>query len=409
MAVRNYVGKQIARPKILTLTVATADTAAAVTFTGGNSQVCAVIPSSTTVATAAADFAQALQNAGGVFNELSVSVNGAIVRIEGPANGLDFTFSKADGGSNSTTLATLQTKLSPHDVADVLNWSGGALPVDTVDSICLENGDVDMLDGLTALAALELAAPGFIRRKSHTGRIGLPTTNDLGFPEYRTTTLSVESPTYLIETNDSDTAGQFRILSTSAVAVAITITGDTTAGASPGEEVFEISGTPASSTADCVGGSLAVAPIVGQTGTIATLKGINSTIRVGAGATLSGTVDLVNCQARIMASWTTSLTMNGGETEVAGAAAGVLVIEGGTVFWRSTGVPGAAPIIGTDATLDLSLAPAAVTVSGTIQMYARSTLDNSSGRLASYAFKTVHCTISEVTIITQNDKTYTVS
>jgi len=408
MAVVNYTGGQIARPKKATLTLAVADPAATITLTGGNSQVCVITPSSATLATAATDIVNAVSAAGGVFSELIVSSSGAVVTFEGPADGKTFTLSKADAGTNSTTLTTTQTPKSPYDVTDVLNWSTGALPVDTVDSIDLENGSADMRYNLTGLAAIELAAPGFVRRETYTGRIGLDPINPLGFPEYLATELSLESATYRIEATQNDQANQFRILNTGVAAVTFVVQGEG-AGTQVGSECVYIRGLPASSIVTVVGGSLSISPLSGQACTVLTLTATDSTISVGPSATLSGTVSLTNCSAMVKSSWTTSLTMDGGDVEITGSAAGVIVNEAGNMNWRSTGNPGASPVLGSGAILDLSQAPAALTISGTIQMYAGSTLNDPAGRGGNWAVKTVHCTLQEVTIVTRNDSTYTKS
>lgn len=407
MAVNTYVGRQIARAKVMTLTVTTADITAAVTFTGGNGQIVAITPTSATTSTAASDFSTGLQAAGGVFSELQFSASGAVVTITGPSDGAIFTFSKSDAGTNSTALATPTAPLSPHDATDVINWSTGALPVDTVDSVVLEDSSVSILYNLTGLSALGLTS--FTRRASYTGQIGLPTTNPLGFPEYRATELSVKSDTWSWESSPQDSAGQFRMLNTfSASAVTITIQG-TGSNVQVGSEAFIVRGLPAASIVTVVGGSVCIAPTQGQACTVLTLTAIDSTVRVGPSATLSGTVNLVNCNAQVKSSWTTSLTMDGGNVEIAAAAAGVIILEAGTMTWHSTGNPGSAPVLGSGSFLDLSQAPAALTIAGTIQMYAGSTLNDPAGRGGNWAFKTVHCTLAEVTVVTKNDATYTKS
>lgn len=410
MAVVNYVGRQIARAWKKTLTVGTSDPTSTITLTGGNSQAVVVTPTSATVATTASEIASALQAAGGVFSELTVTVSGAVVTLEGPADGAIVTFSKADAGTNATTLATVFTPLSPHDAADVLNWSTGALPVDATDSIVLENGDVAIKYNLTAIAARELVSPYFVRRDTYTGPIGLPTANPLGFPEYRDTELSVEAAAYDIEAAQGDQADQLRILNTyTGGAAAVTIRGSGTANAQLGSEAVVIRGLPASSTLTCVGGSVSVAPLQGQACTILTLVAINSVVSIGPSVTLSGTVRFKDCVARVKSSWTTSLTHIGGQVEVLGAAAGVIVVEAGTMVWRSTGSVGAAPVLGSGATFDLSQCPGSGVAAVTFNMYAGSTLNDPAGRGGNWAYKTVHCTPQEITVVGPDDATYTKS
>ena len=409
MAVVTYVGKQIARAWQKTLTVGTASPAGTITATGGNGQAVVVTPTTTDPTTTAGEIVTAMQNAGGVFTELAISSIGAIITLIGPSDGAIVTFSKTDGSANVTTLATVFAPLSPSDVADPLNYSTGLLPVSTVDSLTFEDSSVSLKYNLTALAAITLAAPGLTRRTTFTGQIGIPTTNPLGFPEYRDTELSIKADTYLWESSPSDGAQEFRILNTfSASAVTVTVQGSGS-NAQVGQESLQIRGLPAASIVTVIGGSLTVAPLQGQACTILTLVAVDGTLSIGPSTTLSGTVKLVNCNARIKSSWTTSLTMNGGTVEIAGSAAGVIVNEGGRLVWRSTGNPGASPILGSGALLDLSQSPATLTISGTIQMYAGSALYDPAGRGGNWAVKTVHCRIDEVTITTEDNGTYTKS
>jgi len=409
MAAVTYVGVQLAVAKVMTLTVTTADPTSAVTFTAGPTQSIAVKPSSSTVATAASDFAIALAAAGGAFSDMSYSASGAVVTITGPADGAPFTFAKSDAGANSTTLATTVGPKSPSDVGDPANYSTGALPVTGVDSLTVENTAVPLLYNLDALAAITLT--GFTRRATHTGAAALPTTNANGYPEYRPTELSVKCTSWLVEQGDSDAAGALRFKAIDPGSpVTVTVTGSGS-NAPVGSEAVELEGLPASSVVDVAGASVAVAPLSGQACTVATLKGNSATVRVGASATLSGTVELEDAQARIAASWATSLSVDGtSQVEIAGAAGGPgPTIDGGTVTWKSTGNLSSAPTVGGGGTLDFALAPAAVTITGTIQLYAGAALLDPYGRAGNWAAKLNRCVLSEVTISSPGNKTITLS
>lgn len=411
MAVVKWVGRQIRRAKVVTVTVSSNTAGHTFTLTGGNGKAVTYTAGSgettTTIALALQTLAAAVGD--GEFSELDWGTPSAnVFLVTGPADGAPFTLSASGTGTMTATQTT--APLSPHDANDPLNYSTGALPVDATDSLVFEDTDVSLLYNADALAALELASPGLVRRASFTGRLGLPTRNANGYPEYRTSEFSVESATYLFEAARTDTAGQFRILNTySGGAVTVTVQGEP-GGVPVGSEVLEVRGLPASSVVQVVGGSVAIAPYTGQACTVLTLNAVDATVRVGPSATLSGTVSLVDCQAQIKAGWTTSLTVDGDSAvEVAGSAGGVLVIDGGTVTWRSTGAVGASPTIGSDATLDLSQAPATLTPSGTVQMYAGATLDDSAGRYGDFAVKANRCRLDEVRVITTNNKTFTLS
>lgn len=409
MAVVSWVGKQIAKPWKKTLTVATADTGGTITLTGGNSQAVAVTPTTTNTTTTASEIATALAAAGGVFSDLTVTSSGAVVTLVGPSDGAPVTFSKADGGTNSTSLATVDSPTSPHDLNDPVNYSTGALPVDATDSLLFENSAVDAKYNADALAAIALVSPGVVRRATYTGRLGLPSTNDSGYPEYRATYFQWKATGMLWEASDQDQPGQFRTQAMHGSATTVTITGPAS-NAQIGGESLEIYGLPASSVVTMTGGSLALSPLQGQSCPVATLSALNATVSVGASATLSGTVRLDNCTARIRTSWTTSVTVDGqSQVEIGGSAAGVLVIDGGTVYWRSTGNPGNSPIIGSGAVLDLETAPASLTIGGTIALYAGGALLDGAGRGGNYAVQLVRATMAEVTWRTVSNKTFTLS
>jgi len=411
MAVVYWVGKQRKLAKQATLSIGTASTGGTITLTFGNSKTVVITPTTTNTTTTAEELLAAIQAAtDGEITELTVTQSGAVLTFVGPDDGAPFTLSKTDGGANSPTLTTTVNPKSPYDANDVLNYSPGALPVDTTDSLVFENNDIDCKYNVDALTAIELASPGLTRRATYTGRWGLPPVNAAGYPEYRAQELEIKAQTVLVEGNRGDYAGQFRLKSKwTGSAATITINGEQ-GPVNVGSEVVEITGLPASSVVQFVSSSVALAPNQSQTCTALTVKGNNGTLRVGPSATLSGTVNLVGCTALIKASWTTSLTAIGQTyCEAGGAAAGPLVIEQGTVAWKSTGNPGSTVTIGSGGTLDMTNAPATVSIGSTIQMYSGSQMLDPAGRAGNFVFKLNHCTLQEVNIVVPDDKTFTLS
>lgn len=411
MAVVYWVGKQRRLAKQMTLTVGTASTGGTITLTFGNGKTVVITPTTTNTTTTASELLAAIEAAtDGEITELTVTASAAVLTFVGPDDGAPFTLSKTDGGANVTTLATSVSPKSPHDLADVLNYSTGALPVDTVDSLVFEGNAIDAKYNADALTAIELVSPGLTRRASYTGRWGLPATNVNGYPEYRAQELEIEAQTVLFEGNRGDSAGQFRLKNKwTGSAETITLNGEPD-GAPLGSEPVELTGMPASSVVNSAGVSFAVAPLASQTGTVLTLRGNNCTVRVGPAATLSGTLNLVNVLANVKASWTTSLTTIGqSSVEVGGAATGVLVNESGYIGWRSTGNVGSNPVIGSGGTIDFTNAPSAVSIGGVVQMYGGSQLLDPAGRAGNFAYKLNHCTPQEVNVVTPDDKTFTLS
>lgn len=411
MGVVTYVGRQPVRRQVNTITIGSSTAAQTfkakvgptreVSYTAGSGE------TTTTIAVALQALCAAMTD--GEFAELdwgSVPTTASFT-VTGPDDGAPFTLAVSGTGTISGGTPTV-TPLSPSDVADGANYSGGALPADATDSLVIENTAVPLLYNLDALAAITLASPGLTRRGTHAGAIGLPTTNAGGYPEYRPTQLSVKSATIDVQTSRSDGAGGIKLLATlTGSAVTAVIRGDGS-NTGVGAEVVEISGLPASSVVDVAESSVAVCPLTGQTGTVATLVGTNSTVRVGAGCTLTGP-SLSQCDALIEANWSGTLTMDGGSVEVNRAAAGVFTIEAGTMTWLSTGNPGSGCVIGSNGTLDLSQAPKGLTFGGTVSLYAGATLNDPAGRGGNYAVSPVHCTLQEATWVTPNGGTYTKS
>lgn len=407
-----WVGAQTARAKVVTVTVGSSTAAQTFTLTTGTGKsigyTAGGAESTTTIAAALLVLAAAIRQTEGDWAELTFSENTAnVFTVTGPADGAPFTFTA--GGTGTMTATQTTAPLSPHDANDTANYSTGALPVDTVDALIFENSSADVLYNLDALAALQCTSVQ--RRTSYTGRIGLGDTASGNYREFRTKELSLKTATINWEQSASDSFQQFRILNvTTGGATTLTIVGDRTLP-EVGSEVLEIRGMPASSVVNATGGSLRLAPYVGQACTVLTLLALDSTITVGPSMTLSGTVNLTGCQARILSSWTTSLTMDGTSSlvEIAGAAAGVVVIDSGRMLWKSTGAVGANPSIGSEGVLDFGEAPKALTPSGTVQMYAGGSLLDPAGRYVNFAVKANRCTLAEITLVTPNDKTYTLS
>lgn len=406
-----WQGKQIARPWIKTLTVTTADAANTITLTCGGTQTVVVTPSTTNTTTTASELAAAASAAGGCFSELSFSPSAAAITITGPADGAPVTFSKTDAGSNATVLASVQTPTSPSDLNDAANWST-SVPTAGDTAVFDSTSSVDAKYNCDAIATITLATgQGIVKRKGYTGRWGLPVTNPNGFQEYRVTELQWKSDGMLFEPGDRDQAGQYRAKCMfTASAVTVTVQGSGS-NAQVGSEALEISGLPAASIVYCTGASVALAPYQGQACIVVTLNAVNSTVRVGQGATLSGTVQFENCQALVKVSWTTSLKVDkGSDVEVAGAAAGPLIsiLRGSTLTWHSTGNPGNSPTVGTQSTLDLETAPGtSISIGGTIAAYAGCRILNSAGRGGVLVVQPVDCTLADITWNTLVGKTYT--
>lgn len=391
---------------VRSLTVTTADTGGAITITVGGTKSVAVTPSTTNTTTTATEIAAACAaSTEPEFAEITWASSTNVVTATGPDDGAPITVTKTDGGTNSTSISTTTAALSPHDVTDGANYTGGAAPGNG-DQLVLQDTDVPLKYNLAGLTAVTFT---ILRQDTFTGSVGLPDANPAGYPEYRATHLEFAGTALTVYGSRNDTAQQFRLKSTAGSAVTVTVTGG--AAAEIGSEVLEIHGTPAASVYQIAGASVAVAPTVGQTATVGTLVASDCSLRVGSGVTLGSVAgpSLRNVTASILSSWSNTLALDGGDVSVGGSAAGVLQLDGGRVVWRSTGNPGNSPVIGSGAELDLSQAPKTLSIGGTVALYAGGVLNDAAGRGGNYAVQTVRCTLAEVTWITPNGKTFTLS
>ena len=398
-----WVGRQRIRRQVSTLTIGTADTGGTTTVTIGGTKSVVITPTTTNTTTTATELTAACNaSEEGEYTELTIESATNVITFAGPEDGSPFTIAKADGGSNSTTLATPTTATSPNHASDGANYSTGSIPGSS-DRLVLQDSAISLKHGLDGLTN----AIAFLRKDTFTGSVGLPEVNANGYPEYRRTHLDLDATAITIEQSPNDTARQFRLECTSSSACTLTITGPGS-GAVIGSEVVELFGTPASSVANVTGGSVAIAPEVGQVATVATLRGANSTIHCGAGTTLT-TPTLATCQARFDCTYTT-LTFDGGVIEVHGAAAGTTTtLDDGRLTWRSTGSPGTIEV-GNGAYMDFTSAPANVAVSGTQKIHAGGTWDDRYGRVTtSYTLQLQRCDINEAAILLGNHKSLAVS
>lgn len=406
MATKTWVGQAQVVRQVDTVTITAGDAATTYTVTINTKAVS--YTGSATVATVAAGLQAAFAaSADPEFRELtSAYVSGATFTVTGPADGAPFTLAVSVAGGSGTISRTATTAATgPHDAGAAANYSGGSLP-SAGDTLVFESSATSVLYNLTGLAAVALAA--VVRRVSFTGTIGLPDVNPAGYREYRTRDLSLDAPAVTIEQSGQDQAQQIRLNSITASATTLTVIGDA-AGGGVGAERVEVRGLPASSVVNVTGGSVAVAPLAGQSCTVATLRGLNATVRVGSGASLT-TVNLQNCQARLEAGCTTLTIDQGGSVTTTGAAAVTNTnVDGGTLAWRSTGSPGTVKV-GSGGVIDFSNAPAAVALGATAEVYAGATWSDPAGRVTtSFAVTVVRASVGEVSLDFGTGRTLTVS
>lgn len=352
-----WLGRQQTTRQVDTLTVTASAVSGTITVTINGKDVVTTHTTTSTTTGATEVYTALAACTEPEFTELTfANPSNGVVTITGPDDGAPFTASKAQAGGSTCTLSTTTTAQSPHDFNDAENWSDGSVP-GNLDTAVWENTDVDCLYNLSGLSSTTF---NVVRRDTFTGQLGLPDYNPAGYWEYRATFLVTAGTTVTLEQAAGDTAGQIRVKPAAGSAVTAVVTGPG-AGGTPGNEPIELTGMPASSTLSVTGAGVAVAPLTGQTCTVATLLAIDSTIRLGTGVTLT-TANLTNCEALFRVGYTTLTLDRGGQVEVLGAGAGTTTqTDAGTILWRSSGNPGAVKV-GSDGTFDASQAPAAFSV-----------------------------------------------
>lgn len=386
-----------------------ADAATTYTLTTGNGKAVSVLGSVGTATQIAAALAAALEaSTEGEFEELAGTSNTAVVTATGPEDGRPFTLTASVvGGAGTLTAGTVVNGSSPHDLNKAANYSAGALPVNG-DVVVVENSDEPILWGLAGLTTVTFTLQ---RRDTHTGQIGLPPVNeDGGYPEYRARHLetAVTGATGLdIAVSSSDGPGQVRLRSTAASAVTLTVRGPG-AGRGVGQEPVEVYGTPASSVVNSEGAGVAVAPLQGQTATVATLRALNSAVTVGSGVTLA-TINLVGSEAAINCSYTTLTLDRGSFARVFGAAAGTTTTsDDGTIDWQSTGSPGTITL-GSGGGFDCANAPAGFAITS-IATHENSVFNNPADRITRpYTWSLPRTELSRIFADIGTNQTLTVS
>lgn len=209
----------------------------------------------------------------------------------------------------------------------------------TGDDVYLENNNVDILYGLSQSAVI---LNSFNALASYTGLIGLPEKNE-DYYEYRPTYLAIGATTVNVGQGEGNGSPRIK-LDTGSVQTAVNVyrTGVTTDTA---QGAFIWKGTHASNVMRVYRGSVAIAPIVGETATLATLtvgyvdnQSSDARVYVGPGVTIS-TLNVFGGIVEIDSGATiTTINQQGGQLVIRGSG-GVTTasLSGGTLDYRSTG------------------------------------------------------------------------
>jgi hypothetical protein len=395
MAIIGYVGKQRIRREVKAWNITATTIGAVFTLTCNQKVVEYQSVSGDTTTTVAANLAAAVgASTDGEFGEMQASNSTNVLLLAGPADGAPITVSigATGGGTTSVNSSLTVSPLSPFDAADGVNYSDGALPVNS-DTLVIETPGTSIRYGLNALNSVTLAR--FRRAASHDGTIGILSQNPAGFREYRQQFLNIKADVIEIETTQSDQASAIR-LSAMNHSATINIQGDGRPGTNR-EPVDLIDGSNLEVSVNRSGLSIAFDDTT--TAGIGEIVFTDSTGRIGPS---TNTVDNVKCNnstVQIGKSFT-DLTVNGGDVEVINTAAGTPVVHAGTLRWKSSGTI-TSPVVRSGAILSLAETAPAVAVSGSITLEKGATLADPASRLTRpYTVSVARADLADVTIST---------
>ena len=247
--------------------------------------------------------------------------------------GMSFTVSFSNTGSGTIGSATNTTANSgPNDWSTAANWSGATVPVST-DDVYIDEGTSNITEGLNqsgvTLTSLTISA-------RYRGLIGLPNRNAFGYAEYRQSELKIGATTATIGFGDGPGSGRIKLDFSSIQTTCYVYKSGTSLES--GVPAVQIRGTHASNVLHVIGGDVGVAVLASHTATIATLKQSGGNVVCGTGVTLT-TVTKTGGSIEIN-SGTTSFTSEQGANKIGAGAHTSVLIENGTLDYRSSGTIG---------------------------------------------------------------------
>ncbi|MBA2116784.1 hypothetical protein [Bremerella alba] len=310
-----------------------------------------------------------------------------LVEFTGSLAGQDITVITSDGtnllgaGTQTIGITSLVSPTGPGHWDNAQNWSTGSVPADG-DTVILEASDRPMLYGLDQSS---VTLDALIIRASFVGSIGLPQVNQAGYLEYRDTHLQIGASDVRIGEGLGNGSERIR-LDLGSVQTDVVIANSATP-VRLGEYAIELLGTHASNVLRVYRGSVSSAQYAGQSAVWGTLQvGYaddpigDVQLLMGDDATLGDVVvhgGLVTCFANA-GSDITSMRITAGSVTLGGTdGLSQLDIEGGSLFYQTTGTLGGNAVVGGSGTLSFQgdLRSKTVTNAITCQADAANVLD----------------------------------
>jgi hypothetical protein len=438
MARNEWLGNALAIAQVSTITIAnTWATNDTVTVTINGKAVVVTVGAAATTAGVAAALKAALagdalvgtetRNTTGdlipEFKEFVATVSGSVVTLTGITPGMPFTVAASESttGSGMATAATATAATGPNHVDNILNWSLGAIPVDTDDVVIAT--PVSLLYGLTSLAAVtpgSLTIPASFWASG--ARIGLPKIHGTGssaYNEYRALSLQFDGTAagqIGTDGGSGGASGQTFInldFGTGNVDLTVHRTGTPADPTRPAVCLTMLPTSVADAKLEVLSGSVGVG-FYGETckclpriGYRTNVVG-DSVVVFGTGVTIGATFEMSGGTVTLNTA-TTAINKTGGELTINGAGAHPIVDNfTGALYYNSTGALGGTRVKN-GGLLDFSRDMSAKTVSTTIQMVKGSELNDPHGVVASLAFNPTNCRLADVTVRSPVNKTFTLS
>jgi len=308
------------------------------------------------------------------------------------------------GAGHAITLTTTTAAQSPNHASVAVNYSGGALPVNS-DRLIFEKNSVDCLYGLDALSAVTLTE--LVVRQSYTGRIGLPEHNGQYY-EYLPTFLEVGATTLTVGAGQGSGSSRLKF-NTGSVQTTLQVTGSGRAEGE-GEHAIEWKGTHASNVVRINRGDLGIGTVARAAATVATLaigyiddQNSDVKVEIGENATLT-TIDKTGGSLLCYAGATT-ITQTAGTMEYDGAIT-TLHALGGSVFITGVGTIGTLNVA-TNTTVSFDKDTRARTVTNTTIQSGATVLDHLATVTFSNAPALDQCGFESVTLELGTGLTFT--
>lgn len=343
---------------------------------------------------------------------------GASAVVTGTATtaGKPFTQTSAASGTGSLATATTVTGAGPNDVGVAANWSSGTLPA-TGDTIVFDSSTVDALYNLSALAAVYPAAVTI--NASYNGKVGLPSYNG-SYYEYRPQYLQLQGCSGNVNVGYGAGQGSGRVKldlqTTNAWAVNVEGTSSPADSALGVQQALLLKGGKAGCTLCVNKGTVGVAALPGESATVPTLnvgyvsqvQG-DATVFCGAGAALTA-VNQAGGTLTLQGNVTTFTQTAGVCYQLAGTIA-TATVEG-TLYAQAPGTFATTVNVTGGGRLDCAQDMRSRACTNPIALYAGASLNDPFGTLFAggpTAFKTVECTLADVTVNLGPNHTYTPS